>query len=163
MWICSAILNSSGLFLLVVAIQFHHQLLFFSALFCLVFWRCVSRCCFQFCLMKSIRSFSRELFENPAFRPDGLKIYPTLVIRGTGLCDAPPSFACLLAAFPSLSLCFFAIHSISFCAEFSCLMRVVRRYELWKSGAFVNYPPDTLVDVVARILALVPPWTRVYR
>ena len=27
----------------------------------------------------------------------------------------------------------------------------------------MNYPPDTLVDVVARILALVPPWTRVYR
>ncbi|KAI6244193.1 Elongator complex protein 3 [Aphelenchoides fujianensis] len=26
-----------------------------------------------------------ELFENPAFRPDGLKIYPTLVIRSTGL------------------------------------------------------------------------------
>jgi histone acetyltransferase (RNA polymerase elongator complex component) len=43
------------------------------------------------------------------------------------------------------------------------LMTPLRRYELWKSGAFVNYPPDTLVDVVARILALVPPWTRVYR
>lgn len=26
-----------------------------------------------------------EYFENPAFRSDGLKIYPTLVIRGTGL------------------------------------------------------------------------------
>lgn len=26
-----------------------------------------------------------EFFENPAFRTDGLKIYPTLVIRGTGL------------------------------------------------------------------------------
>jgi elongator complex protein 3 len=63
----------------------------------------------------------RELFENPLFRPDGLKIYPTLVIRGTGL------------------------------------------YELWKTGAYRNYPPETLVDLVARALALVPPWTRVYR
>ena len=27
---------------------------------------------------------SQEYFENPAFRTDGLKIYPTLVIRGTG-------------------------------------------------------------------------------
>jgi histone acetyltransferase (RNA polymerase elongator complex component) len=63
----------------------------------------------------------REYFENPAFRPDGLKIYPTLVIRGTGL------------------------------------------YELWKTGAYQNYHPDTLVDFLARSLALVPPWTRIYR
>uniref|UniRef100_A0A674HEI0 Elongator complex protein 3 n=1 Tax=Taeniopygia guttata TaxID=59729 RepID=A0A674HEI0_TAEGU len=62
-----------------------------------------------------------EFFENPAFRPDGMKLYPTLVIRGTGL------------------------------------------YELWKSGRYRSYPPSTLVDLVARILALVPPWTRVYR
>lgn len=26
----------------------------------------------------------QEFFENPAFRADGLKVYPTLVIRGTG-------------------------------------------------------------------------------
>ncbi|CAD8142330.1 unnamed protein product [Paramecium octaurelia] len=69
---------------------------------------------------RDLESF-KEFFENPDFRPDGLKIYPTLVIRGTGL------------------------------------------YELWKNGQYRNYPPDFLVDVVAKILALVPPWTRVYR
>ena len=63
----------------------------------------------------------KEFFENPAFRPDGMKLYPTLVIRGTGL------------------------------------------YELWKTGRYRSYPPAILVDLVARILALVPPWTRVYR
>ncbi|PAA74102.1 hypothetical protein BOX15_Mlig000535g10, partial [Macrostomum lignano] len=63
----------------------------------------------------------REFFENPDFRPDGLKIYPTLVIRGTGL------------------------------------------YELWRTGRYKSYPANQLVDLIARILALVPPWTRVYR
>ncbi|KAK9321178.1 hypothetical protein V1517DRAFT_327205 [Lipomyces orientalis] len=63
----------------------------------------------------------REYFENPAFRTDGLKIYPTLVIRGTGL------------------------------------------YELWKMGKYKSYSANGLVDLVARILALVPPWTRIYR
>ncbi|VDD82199.1 unnamed protein product [Mesocestoides corti] len=62
-----------------------------------------------------------EYFENPAFRSDGLKIYPTLVIRGTGL------------------------------------------YELWRTGRYSSYPPNMLIDLIARILALVPPWTRVYR
>jgi len=62
-----------------------------------------------------------EFFENPDFRVDGLKLYPTLVIRGTGL------------------------------------------YELWKTGLYRNYAPSELVDLVAHILALVPPWTRVYR
>lgn len=33
---------------------------------------------------RDIESFT-EFFENPAFRTDGLKLYPTLVIRGTGL------------------------------------------------------------------------------
>mmetsp|Transcript_2365 Transcript_2365/g.5929 ORF Transcript_2365/g.5929 Transcript_2365/m.5929 type:complete len:600 (-) Transcript_2365:243-2042(-) len=63
----------------------------------------------------------REFFESPAFRADGLKLYPTLVIRGTGL------------------------------------------YELWKKGLYRNYHPDKLVDLVARVLALLPPWVRVYR
>ncbi|VDK40653.1 unnamed protein product [Taenia asiatica] len=62
-----------------------------------------------------------EYFENPAFRSDGLKIYPTLVIRGTGL------------------------------------------YELWRTGRYKSYSPTMLIDLIARILALVPPWTRVYR
>ncbi|KAM2166665.1 hypothetical protein ACFX1R_040641 [Malus domestica] len=69
---------------------------------------------------RDMESF-REFFEIPLFRADGLKIYPTLVIRGTGL------------------------------------------YELWKTGRYRNYPPEQLVDIVARILAMVPPWTRVYR
>lgn len=63
----------------------------------------------------------KEFFENPQFRADGLKIYPTLVIRGTGL------------------------------------------YELWKTGQYKNYSPDALVDLVAKLLSLIPPWTRVYR
>ncbi|KAJ3219905.1 Elongator subunit [Dinochytrium kinnereticum] len=63
----------------------------------------------------------KEYFENPAFRSDGLKIYPTLVIRGTGL------------------------------------------YELWRTGRYKNYTPEALVDLVARIFSLVPPWTRIYR
>lgn len=63
----------------------------------------------------------KEYFENPDFRTDGLKIYPTLVIRGTGL------------------------------------------YELWKTGRYKSYNANALIDLVARILALVPPWTRIYR
>lgn len=62
-----------------------------------------------------------QYFEDPSFRSDGLKIYPTLVIRGTGL------------------------------------------YELWKNKKYKNYSPDQLVDFLARILSLIPPWTRVYR
>lgn len=69
---------------------------------------------------RDLESF-KEFFENPDFRSDGLKIYPTLVIRGTGL------------------------------------------YELWKTGKYRNYHPDALIEIVAKILALVPPWVRVYR
>lgn len=43
------------------------------------------------------------------------------------------------------------------------IILVTGLYELWKTGRYRSYPPDVLVDLVARILALVPPWTRVYR
>ncbi|CAG8652509.1 17356_t:CDS:2, partial [Dentiscutata heterogama] len=36
-------------------------------------------------------------------------------------------------------------------------------YELWRTGRYKNYTPNALVDLIARILALVPPWTRIYR
>jgi elongator complex protein 3 len=69
---------------------------------------------------RDMESF-KEYFENPAFRTDGLKVYPTLVIRGTGL------------------------------------------YEMWKKKLYKNDDPNTLIDLVAKILALVPPWVRIYR
>ncbi|KAH9629549.1 hypothetical protein HF086_014560 [Spodoptera exigua] len=81
----------------------------------------VKAVCENFNLAKDAGYKFIEFFENPAFRADGLKIYPTLVIRGTGL------------------------------------------YELWKTGRYRSYPPSTLVDLIAKILALIPPWTRVYR
>ncbi len=34
-------------------------------------------------------------------------------------------------------------------------------YELWKRGLYRNYHPDKLVDLVARVLALVPPWVSI--
>ncbi|XP_022169383.1 probable elongator complex protein 3 [Myzus persicae] len=71
-------------------------------------------------LERDLQQF-KEFFENPAFRVDGLKIYPTLVMRGTGL------------------------------------------YELWRSGRYRSYSPSELVDLIAHILSLIPPWTRVYR
>ena len=71
-------------------------------------------------LERDMESF-KEFFENPDFRTDGLKIYPTLVIRGTGL------------------------------------------YELWKQKKYRNYHPNHLVEIIAKMLSLVPPWTRIYR
>lgn len=43
------------------------------------------------------------------------------------------------------------------------MIRGTGLYELWKTGRYKSYTPSALVDLVARILALVPPWTRVYR
>ena len=30
-------------------------------------------------------------------------------------------------------------------------------YDLWKTGKYKNYDPNTLIDLVARILSLLPP------
>lgn len=43
------------------------------------------------------------------------------------------------------------------------MIRGTGLYELWKTGRYKSYPPTQLIDLVAKILALVPPWTRVYR
>ena len=69
---------------------------------------------------RDINGFA-ELFTSADFRPDGLKIYPTIVMRGTDL------------------------------------------YALWEREEYNNYDLRLLVDVLARALALVPPWTRIYR
>jgi len=63
----------------------------------------------------------RRLFADPAFRPDMLKLYPTLVIPGTPL------------------------------------------YDDWQAGRFTPYDEATVVDLLARAKAELPPWVRIQR
>ncbi|KAK8692998.1 hypothetical protein V6N13_070598 [Hibiscus sabdariffa] len=53
-------------------------------------------------------------------------------------------------------------HTVAAVADCFCLAKDAG-FKLWKTGRYRNYPPEQLVDIVARILAMVPPWTRVYR
>ncbi len=62
-----------------------------------------------------------RLFEDPDFRPDMLKIYPTAVVKGTKL------------------------------------------YDMWIRGEYRPYDQDTLIDVLARVKKMVPPWVRIQR
>ncbi|ELP86716.1 elongator complex protein, putative [Entamoeba invadens IP1] len=62
-----------------------------------------------------------EMFSDGQFQVDGLKLYPTLVIRGT------------------------------------------RLYEMWRKGLYHSYTSEETIDVLSRILALVPPWVRIHR
>eukprot|EP01156_Anaeramoeba_ignava_P014105 Anaeramoba_ignava/a608258_93.p1 GENE.a608258_93~~a608258_93.p1 ORF type:complete len:546 (+),score=81.62 a608258_93:58-1695(+) len=71
-------------------------------------------------LERDIECF-RELFENPQYRVDGLKLYPTLVIRGTEL------------------------------------------YKMWTAKKYRTYDSQELIDLVAEIFMIVPPWTRIFR
>lgn len=63
----------------------------------------------------------RRLFDDPDFRPDMLKIYPTVVVKGTIL------------------------------------------YEMWKRGEYEPYPPDVLIDLIAKMKRETPPWVRIQR
>ncbi len=69
---------------------------------------------------KDLTAFE-TIFRDPRFMPDMIKIYPTLVIKGSEL------------------------------------------YEWWRKGLYEPYPEDVTVNLVARILAMIPPWVRVMR
>ena len=62
-----------------------------------------------------------RLFSNPRFRPDGLKLYPTLVIQGSEL------------------------------------------ESWWRHGYYTPYDTDTLVELLCRMKASLPPYVRVSR
>lgn len=63
----------------------------------------------------------RRVFEDERFRPDAVKLYPTLVMPGTEL------------------------------------------HRRWEGGEYRPYPLGTLVDLLAGIKLLVPPWVRIQR
>ena len=63
----------------------------------------------------------KTVFTDERFKPDAVKIYPTLVIKGTEL------------------------------------------YRMWKSGLWEPYETEELLDLLARIKAMVPPWVRIQR
>jgi elongator complex protein 3 len=63
----------------------------------------------------------RTLFEDERFRPDMLKIYPTLVVRSAPL------------------------------------------YEMYIRGEYAPYDTEQMVDLVARVKAITPPWVRIMR
>lgn len=63
----------------------------------------------------------QTIFKDERFKPDALKIYPTLVIPGTKL------------------------------------------HELWLRGEYKPYPFEQLVELIAEVKKLVPPWVRIQR
>ncbi len=62
-----------------------------------------------------------KLFQDPDFRPDMLKIYPTAVVKGTKL------------------------------------------YDMWLRGEYEPYDESKLIDLLARVKKLIPPWVRIQR
>jgi len=69
---------------------------------------------------EDIESF-RTLFEDERFKPDMLKIYPTLVVKNS------------------------------------------RLYDLYLKKEYAPYPEEVFVDIVAKAMAMAPPWLRIMR
>ncbi len=63
----------------------------------------------------------RTVFEDPRFKPDCVKIYPTLVIPGTEL------------------------------------------YQMWLRGEYRSYDLDTWIELLTKIMSMIPRWVRVMR
>ncbi len=63
----------------------------------------------------------RQVFEDPNYRPDCLKIYPTFVVPGTEL------------------------------------------YEMWRRGEYRSYDMETWIELLSKIMNIVPRWVRVMR
>ncbi len=71
-------------------------------------------------ITKDFQAF-KEIFENPDFRPDMLKIYPTLVVKGTEL------------------------------------------YEMWRRGEYKSYTLEEMIELLVKVISIVPPWVRIQR
>ncbi|MEM4057108.1 MAG: tRNA uridine(34) 5-carboxymethylaminomethyl modification radical SAM/GNAT enzyme Elp3 [Thermoplasmata archaeon] len=69
---------------------------------------------------RDLASF-KTVFENDAYKPDMLKIYPTLVIKNTGL------------------------------------------YELWKNKEYEPYYNNDVVELMIRVMKIIPRWVRIQR
>lgn len=101
---------------------------------------------------RDIESF-REFFENPAFRSDGLKLYPTQVIRGTGLYELWKAGL-------------YRNYAPSFLVD---LVRRAQRRSMPAASCGRPCMPGRgarerrRARQVARVVALVPPWVRIYR
>jgi len=63
----------------------------------------------------------KKIFTDSDFKPDMLKIYPTLVVKGTEL------------------------------------------YEMWKRGEYEPYTLEEMVELLVRVISIVPPWIRIQR
>ncbi|KAG6386787.1 hypothetical protein SASPL_151961 [Salvia splendens] len=111
---------------------------------------------------RDMESF-KEFFESPRFRADGLKIYPTLVIRGTGLYELWKTGRYFQLPIIEIALSQLEVSLASLLAHFVNIANLASDSLVIIMYRYRNYPPEQLVDIIARILAMVPPWTRVYR